>query len=300
VVAQAFAEELKYQNKVLSEYLIQVLPQGKYPRFRGGHIIQVIPGVKEWTESVRYADAVILIGGLGGTYETYMFAMQEQKPVWPIASTGGDSQRAYTDLLEHWSLQPIQEIDEDKFQSQLTVPILSEEDAQRVSWELLELITQYFQQEEKAKRDRIFISYSHNQQDKRWLAKLRLIIKPLERQKGYYIWDDTAIEAGQRWKEEIERALDATKVAIFLVSPHFIASQFITDHELPPLLRAAENAHVTILWIYLSACLYEETGLKDIQAAHDISRPLDGLTPAKQNQVLVAIAKKIKAAMEHI
>ncbi len=48
-VTQAFADELKHQKKALSAYLIQVVPQGKNLVFRGGHVIFVERGVKEWT-----------------------------------------------------------------------------------------------------------------------------------------------------------------------------------------------------------------------------------------------------------
>jgi len=299
VVAQAFADELRRKGKPLSDYLIQVVPEGKYPEFKGGHIVYVEPGLREWTESVRYADAIILIGGLGGTYETYQFAAQEQKPVFPIYDTGGDAVAAYNDILTHWNLLPIKGIQQEEFENRLRRKIQSEADAGYVVDEAIQLITQYLKQEEQfieATRNRIFISYSHR--DTKWLLKLRTILKPLEWKMGLNIWDDTAIEAGQRWKEEIQAALDTTKVAIFLVSPNFLASDFIKHNELPPLLQKAAEKQVTILWIHVSACLYDVTSLKDYQAAHDISRPLDRLRPSMQNEVLVEISKNVRKAIE--
>jgi hypothetical protein len=50
--------------------------------------------------------------------------------------------------------------------------------------------------------------------------------------------------------------------------------------------------------VYVSACLYEETGLHRFQAAHDVFRSLDRLTPAEQNEVLVGVAKLIEKAIE--
>jgi hypothetical protein len=91
--------------------LIQVVPYGSQPRFRGGYVVYVEQGDREWVESVRYADVVVLVGGLGGTYETYLFAVQEQRPVFPIAGTGGDARKAFDNILSDWTLLPTDRID---------------------------------------------------------------------------------------------------------------------------------------------------------------------------------------------
>jgi hypothetical protein len=122
------------------------------------------------------------------------------------------------------------------------------------------------------------------------------MLKPLVRNKSISMWDDTKIRAGAKWKEEIEGALAAAKVAVLLVSPHFLGSDFIAEDELPPLLDAAEKQGVVILWVCVSSCLYDETPIKHYQAAHDISKPLDGLPQAEQNRVLADVSRKIKAA----
>ena len=142
-------------------------------------------------------------------------------------------------------------------------------------------------------QDQVFISYSHK--DREWLENLQTMLKPLVRKK-LAVWDDTKIEAGAKWREEIEGALATAKVAVLLVSPHFLGSDFITKHELPPLLETAKKQGLVILWVHLSSCLYDETEIKDYQAAHDIAKPLDSLPPSEQNAVLVDVCRKIKAA----
>jgi hypothetical protein len=143
-------------------------------------------------------------------------------------------------------------------------------------------------------RNQVFISYSH--QDQEWLTKLQTHLKPMIRNQTLDVWDDTKIKPGAEWRQEIQVALAAAKVAVLMVSPNFLASDFIDENELPPLLDAAQAKGLTIIWIPVSSSSYRETEIEKYQAAHPPNQPLDGLSAAEQNRVLVEICKKIKTA----
>ena len=147
-----------------------------------------------------------------------------------------------------------------------------------------------------AQRDKIFISYSHN--DHKAFEQLKTMLAPVMRSGKIDVWDDTMIDPGRKWKDEIESALEKAKIAVLLVSDNFLASDFIARHELPPLLKAAQDKGLTVSWIYLSSCLYKETEIAEYQAAHDVAKPLGQLTRPIRQQTLRKICEKLVQAVQ--
>ena len=107
IVSREFDSEVQRMGNSLSDYLIQFVPKGQEPDYKGGNIQEVGTGLVNWIESINRSDAVVLIGGAGATYDSYRFALQEQKSVFPLAGTRGDAEKAYHHILEHWESRPI-------------------------------------------------------------------------------------------------------------------------------------------------------------------------------------------------
>ena len=144
-------------------------------------------------------------------------------------------------------------------------------------------------------RDQLFISYSHV--DRQWVDRLQKTIHPVVRSHGLRLWDDSQIEPGDKWKEEIETALAAAKVALLLVSSDFLASEFVTNSELPQLLTAAEEEGLRILWVPLRPSLVRRTPIDAYQALLDPGRPLAAMNSVEQEEALVEIALAIETAL---
>jgi hypothetical protein len=140
----------------------------------------------------------------------------------------------------------------------------------------------------------IFISYSHH--DQNWCEQLRVHLRPIERDGVVDLWDDTRIAAGEIWRDEIDAALDNAAVAVLLISPDFLASDFIMDNELPPLLAGAENHGCTILPLLVRPSLFaERPELSRFQTVNPDAVPLSAMTEVQRDAVLVALAKRISA-----
>ena len=141
-------------------------------------------------------------------------------------------------------------------------------------------------------RNQIFISYSHK--DDLWRQRLIVHLAPWVRKRTFTSWDDHSIAPGNKWRDEIAQALDKSNIAILLVTPNFLASEFINNDELAPILSAAEKRGLVVVWIYVSSCAYKATLLKDYQAANDTVRPLDLLDGEGQiNAELSRIAEQL-------
>jgi hypothetical protein len=141
------------------------------------------------------------------------------------------------------------------------------------------------------KRDRVFISYSHR--DKRFLEMLEEHLKPLRR-KGIDIWSDTRIHPGSEWRLEIETQLRRCRIAVMLVSASFLASDFIANNELPPLLEAAKREGATILYVVVRPCKIP-IELSKYQALHSFAKSLSELSNAERDRIWMALSDWIEA-----
>jgi TIR domain len=145
---------------------------------------------------------------------------------------------------------------------------------------------------ENSDRTSVFVSYCHR--DKRWLDRLRVHLKSLERDFDIDLWDDTRIRPGDLWKKEIEAAVDRCNVAILLVSADFIASDFISTNEVPPLLKSAEENGARILPIIVSPCLFlRKQALSQFPSVNDPSDPLIGMQEGQQEAVFLRVSEEL-------
>lgn len=152
---------------------------------------------------------------------------------------------------------------------------------------------------EREHRRNVFISYSHS--DREYVDRLLVHLKPLERDGLIELWVDTRLRAGDRWIREIEKALERANVAILLVSADFLASDFITNNELPPLLKNAEQAGTRIVPLIVKPCRFaRDKNLRHFQAINDPKHPIALLSQGAQEVLYDEVAAEVERSLDKL
>ncbi len=110
---------------------------------------------------------------------------------------------------------------------------------------------------DKVSKDKptVFISYSSK--DREWLDRLLPHLDLLKKQKLLDIWEDSRIDGGDIWFEEIKRAMNSSSIAILLVTANFLSSDFVLKEEVPHFLQEQRLRGMIIIPILIRPCLWE-------------------------------------------
>ncbi|WP_170990865.1 NB-ARC domain-containing protein [Herbidospora galbida] len=96
-------------------------------------------------------------------------------------------------------------------------------------------------------RPHVFVSYAR--EDRELCRRLVLMLGLVLGERGYRVWWDQTMVAGQ-WSDELDAALDNAVASLLLVSEHSLTSEFIMERELPRLLARGR----LVAPVYVSPC----------------------------------------------
>jgi hypothetical protein len=150
---------------------------------------------------------------------------------------------------------------------------------------------------EHGRRTKIFISYAHAAEvNTGWVRRIQTHLEGLAQSSDFEVWADTKIEPGQRWREEIEQAINHTRVAVLILTADFLASKFIREAELPPLLEAADANGATILCVYGSDVHLSGIAerLLRYQFVNKPEQPLQSLTDSARESIYKNLVKTVE------
>jgi len=142
-------------------------------------------------------------------------------------------------------------------------------------------------------RTKVFVSYSHIDRD--WLNLFSMHIAVLERRGLVDLWSDTRIDAGTDWEKEIESALTTAKVAVLLISPSFLASDYIWKNEMPRIVAHSAQG-MNVLPLIVRPCAWRlEEDLSRWQARPPDGQPLSLGTDSQVDLELSGVVYELAA-----
>ena len=111
-----------------------------------------------------------------------------------------------------------------------------------------------------------FVSYAHKDDEysSAFIDEFKEMTAPAEKYK-YVIWQDSEILPGEKWKNEIQQALEKCSLGLLLISPAFLGSKFIEQEELPKFMSHQKKAIIPVMLKMVNLRRHNLKGLKEFQ-----------------------------------
>ena len=113
------------------------------------------------------------------------------------------------------------------------------------------------------KKKEIFLSYSHK--DESYKDEFVKHLSGLKRLNIIDIWDDRQVKIGDKWDEKIKKHLSDSDIVFFLMSPDFLASEYINDTEIKNTIERHNKNEVRIVPVFVRPCDFKSSILSDFQ-----------------------------------
>jgi hypothetical protein len=133
----------------------------------------------------------------------------------------------------------------------------------------------------------VFIAYAP--EDELLKEQLDRHLSVLKRNQFIDVWHDRRIEAGADWSQRISQYLDSSQLILLLISPDFLASDYLYQTELKAALKKHFARQATVIPILLRPCVWQMQELEMLNAL-----------PTNQEAVTSKAWESTDAAFEHI
>jgi len=139
---------------------------------------------------------------------------------------------------------------------------------------------------------KVFLSYSHR--DEQWKDQLLAHLRSLERQGNIEVWETSDIPVGADWTSTVQDAAMSANIAILLISPDFLASDFIVQRELPTLLSQRATTGLAVLPLVVRPAAWSAIPeLAQLQFLNSDAKPLSASSTNEVDQTLASVAKRV-------
>lgn len=118
----------------------------------------------------------------------------------------------------------------------------------------------------------IFSIYAH--QDEKLRGQLESHLAALKRQGIINLWHDRAITASAEWRQEVDAHINSAQIILILVSPAFLASDYIYGKELERALERHARGEARVIPIILRPVDWHATSFGKLQALPRDGKPV--------------------------
>ncbi|HEY8379927.1 MAG TPA: protein kinase, partial [Nannocystis sp.] len=133
--------------------------------------------------------------------------------------------------------------------------------------------------------------------DRRWLELLRQQLRSHRSGSQLVTWETGEIEPGTVRREAMAAAFSRARAVVLLVSPQFLAEEFVPGGELYSLVLMAHERELPVMLILISACDWAATDLAEFKVLGDPERPLDRLPFTEADRALEEACDQIAATL---
>lgn len=120
----------------------------------------------------------------------------------------------------------------------------------------------------------IEVFYSYSRRDRRLLEGLRTQLALIKRDGVISDWHDGEIGSGTEWREAIRSALNRAHIILLLISPDFLASDFIWDEEMQPALARHDRGEARVIPVILRPCHWQRAPFAKLQPVPNDGKPV--------------------------
>lgn len=143
----------------------------------------------------------------------------------------------------------------------------------------------------------IFISSAD--EDMSFLQELKKQLTVLRRQGWPIVWFDSfSVQAGSSWEEEISHHLEEADIILLLISPDYMASDFLYSREMMHALERHNMGQATAIPIILRSVLWEDSPIGNLQVLPTDGRAIASSSWYNMDEAMLNVALGIRKAIE--
>jgi tetratricopeptide (TPR) repeat protein len=151
-----------------------------------------------------------------------------------------------------------------------------------------------------AGQTRIFVSYSHRGNGPEWKALLLRHLGVFERHHLLDVWQDGKIRVSSYWDDDITHAMSSARLAVMLLTPEALESQYILEKEIPFLRERQQRDKLPVFPVICEPCDWKVHDWLRATQAPNTSNPISPLTEPQQDHIFRQLATDIATELSRV